>query len=54
MMECQICGDTNGPFQFEQVDGPFKIPSKNNKESAILLICEDCWKKILKERKKRK
>lgn len=52
MMTCQICGNQDGPFQFEQVDGPFRIPAKDVGDNAILLICEDCWDRLKKVRKK--
>lgn len=40
MMQCQICGDTQGPFEIEEHNNRCK------------LVCEDCGKEIKKERKK--
>ena len=38
-MQCQICGDENGPFEFADY------------KKRVVLACEDCAKKIRKDRK---
>lgn len=40
MMQCQVCGDTQGPFEIEDV------------KKRVLLVCESCAKKARKEQKK--
>ncbi len=40
-MQCQVCKDTTGPFEFEDY------------KNRVILVCEDCGKKIRKENKKR-
>lgn len=39
-MICQLCGDTQGPFEIKEV------------KNRCMLICEDCGEQIRKERKK--
>lgn len=41
-MTCQICGDTQGPFEFADV------------KDRVKLVCEDCAKKYGKKYKKTK
>lgn len=39
MMQCQICGDTQGPFEIIDY------------KKRVVLSCEDCAKAVEKERK---
>ena len=39
MMQCQVCGDTQGPFEIEDI------------KSRCMLVCETCGKQARKEQK---
>lgn len=59
MMECQICGDTQGPWEYEEIRKGQKIcklcgscdSGYWKKDTCIMLVCEDCGNVIRKERK---
>lgn len=59
MMQCQICGDTQGPWEYEEINKGSKLcrlcaecdSGYWKKDKCIMLLCEDCGNVIRKERK---
>lgn len=60
MMICQICGDTQGPWEYELYTKQVCMTCKEDKKCKdcihkdILLVCEDCAKVLRKKRKNRR
>ena len=50
-MSCQICGDTQGPWEYEEYKSSNKKPWLIN-DGQVVLVCENCGKILRKRMRK--